>query len=623
MLSGCGKDVSIDDLTPLPQTLSETSLGNDDVLSNNSEVSQNTSMTIDVPDRFVEPVSPQENIIETKDVEDVEMEEQIKFVSAFPRKTEEEVVVCDHIKIELQNDGWDIFRPNPGVGDYRYGSSIIITKDGMDAYFAAPGDVSSELDCIVHKHSDDNGKTWSDESVVLTPMPLSRDGLSVCDPDIFYYDGYYYLGYTGTMDASKGGVANSAFVARSESLDGPFEKWNGSGWGGDPVPLVYNDGLWGCWGVGEPAFVVKDDRVYVYCTKAGACNAGGPLCKTLVYTANIRNSDWPAHLNFEGYAVDRTTGVSKFDNYTYQDSDSWDVVYDDAQEKFIAISTNRRFLPNSCLVYYESNNGVDFERVSELNTNVYCGSHNAGLVSDEYGHIKKRSNSFLAYSYGGVNNKWGAWATRLVPVDIVGVDELDRSEDGATNIAAVIERGDKSGMTLAASVRSDGLVKYTCVGANDLSGSYSYRDDSGDVDKIDVDHSVSSDAEKSAGITVSHDGANRQVKFCVLSSDAFASRGLMHGGIKRFFSPVDSYRLSLSDDYMVCLRPLMEYNDYTLYEFTQSDLLVYGVTYSSQNPGVCAVTTDGILHPISEGQALIVVSLQGGLSFSVNVNVVG
>ena len=112
---------------------------------------------------------------------------------------------------------------------------------GIDAWFAAPGDGEDEYDWVTYRHSDDGGKTWSDEKVVLSPSPNTPDALSICDPDAFYYDGYYYLGYTSTINKNEKGLCNSVFLARSKEPDGPYEKWNGSGYpyglAGEDIPL--------------------------------------------------------------------------------------------------------------------------------------------------------------------------------------------------------------------------------------------------------------------------------------------------------------------------------------------------------------------------------------------------
>ena len=118
-------------------------------------------------------------------------------------------------------------------------------------------------DAVSHRHSTDGGKTWGPETKTLCPTDGTLDELSCCDPGVAYWGGYYYIGYTSTVD--RRGSDNDVYVARGKTPTGPWEKWNGSGWGGDKVaPVIdYNAGA-DHYGAGEPCMVVKDDVVYFY-----------------------------------------------------------------------------------------------------------------------------------------------------------------------------------------------------------------------------------------------------------------------------------------------------------------------------------------------------------------------
>ena len=152
-----------------------------------------------------------------------------------------------NVYISAADEGQVVFRSSEGY--YRYGPSIMQYEDGSyDVWMSSPGNSSSQWDWIRYRHSED-GVTWTKDKVVLYPTPGSADQCSVCDPDVVYFDGYYYLAYTGTSDYRRGGMNNSAFVARSKNPDGPYEKWNGKGWGGSPKPfLKYEDNPNG-WGI--------------------------------------------------------------------------------------------------------------------------------------------------------------------------------------------------------------------------------------------------------------------------------------------------------------------------------------------------------------------------------------
>ena len=267
-----------------------------------------------------------------------------------------------HVTMKATDDGYDIFAPLDGKWGYRYGPSIMYYPDGsIDAWFATPG-TSGEWDWFTYKHSDDNGATWSKEVVVLRPTPDSMDHYSVCDPGVVYFGGYYYLGYTSTIVSTNGGINNNVFVARSTNPDGPYEKWNGTGWGGDPQPIVYFDEADSQWGAGEVSFVVVDETLYIY--YQWVCGEGR---FTKVSTAPATN-DWPAHMTYRGFGY-MATGSQ----------DSCDVVYIEDIGKFVAFSTYERFSANSGIALFESDDGIHFKQADIIRTNIAQFCHNMGI----------------------------------------------------------------------------------------------------------------------------------------------------------------------------------------------------------------------------------------------------
>ena len=399
----------------------------------------------------------------TEEAEDDEEKEEPEIISPY---------YDSHLKLSVTESGYDVFKPARGAGyDYRYGPSILLNDDGsMDAWFSSAGDGTQELDWILYLHSDDKGETWTDEKIVLSPTPNSKDAMSVCDPDVFYHDGYYYIGYTSTIDPTGQGICNNVFIARSENPDGPFLKWDGKGWGGPPEPLVCYDGVWNGWGVGEPSFVLLGDVLYVYTTRDAGAADNQRVRSTEVRTVKLDREDWPNELKFKGYAVIRTdtpkdpsanSSSPKYygEEYIYSDCDSWDVAYVEEYQKFVAVCTNRRFNSGSCLLYYDSNDGVYFERISELNENVICGCHNCGIMSDGSGHIKKGDPVMAGYAYAGQGgSSWGVWATRFAPLSI-GISNLpDRSEEELENMKVSMTRGSRRSSQDAIFITADNLV---------------------------------------------------------------------------------------------------------------------------------------------------------------------
>ena len=315
----------------------------------------------------------------------------------------------DAVQINNQT-GWQIF---PGQG-YRYGPSIIVNDDGsIDMWFAASCYDGKHWDQIRYRHSKDRGHTWEapDDEVVVTPTDGSPDLYSCCDPGAIRFGGYYYVGYTSVDNPP--GMRNHVFLARSKSPRGPYEKWNGKGWGGDPVPwLKYTGKDPNQWGCGEPSFVLKDGKLYAYYTWND-----GKLYVNLAVCNNPFVDDWPAHMVLKGHVLRHGDAPGE---------DSIDVKYVDELKRFVAVATyNRIFNVNSTISVWQSADGISWARMPFRGARVQTGAHNAGISGDETGHITKGMKTFVSYSYGwpgkdhtGQDFGWANWATFIDPITI-------------------------------------------------------------------------------------------------------------------------------------------------------------------------------------------------------------
>jgi len=307
--------------------------------------------------------------------------------------------------------GWVIFDPNIDGYAYRYGPSIMLNDDGtMDVWFASPGgpDPSgvNQWDWIRYKHSADGGKTWGEEEVVLKATGNSRDRYSVCDPGVIKIGSKYYLGVTAVDNEP--GMCNEVFVARGDSPTGPFEKWNGSGWGGNPYPIVIFREPKDAWGAGEPSFVVRDNTLFIYYTILSHDAEGKQIQQTHVATAVANDPNWPATIKHHGPVFDR------LDN-----EDSTDVKFVDAAGRFLAIGTASRFTADSFIAKRESADGFHWTAPEKITANLVPWLHNCGISGGPDGHLDIRQQNYLGYAYskeGGVN--WGFWHTNLHPIKI-------------------------------------------------------------------------------------------------------------------------------------------------------------------------------------------------------------
>ena len=336
----------------------------------------------------------------------------IVFLLCSCQKTEEEVVPLPEVieiteeekndteeregaRIEVPDEGQVIFYADEDY--YRYGPSIIEYEDGsMDAWFSSPGNNSTQWDWITYRHSE-NGEDWSYEQTVLRPTPGSKDQCSVCDPAVIYMNGYYYLGYTGTYDYEADGMNNSLFVARSEYPDGPFEKWNGTGWGGDPEPIIEYTGDPQGWGIGEPSFVIYGEDLYIYCSTIDL--NGGYIS---LYKADL-TEDWPTTIRFKNRVLVR--------DYI----DSLDVAYDEDQETFLGFSVYLRMSEKSRVILFGSSNGKNFEKLDTAKDLFENYAHNLGIAKSPEGHIRSDEMILIGYAYG---ENWGRWNTKFQKVTV-------------------------------------------------------------------------------------------------------------------------------------------------------------------------------------------------------------
>ncbi|MBQ7500378.1 MAG: hypothetical protein IJT91_05755 [Clostridia bacterium] len=322
---------------------------------------------------------------------------------------EEDIVPENCFTVTLEDEPWDIYTPYEEIGyGYRYGPSIMVTEnDTVNAWYSSLG-AFGQADFILHNSSSDGGHTWTDEDCALMPTADSWDSFSCCDPCAVYFGGYYYIAYTSTIDTK--GYCNSAFVARCDTIDGTYEKWNGSGWGGNsPMPFIRWDGIQQCWGIGEVSFVVMDDTLYIYYTMRDlernyACLA----------TADVNNENWPGELEYHGMAVDMDDEESGVE-----------FRYVDEYESFIAVSVASVRSKDSYLIVYTSQDGENYTATQRLTQGMHSFAHNPGLSGDERGHITDASNVLLGYAYG---DEWGTWATCLQKLSLIYSEKTDFSD---------------------------------------------------------------------------------------------------------------------------------------------------------------------------------------------------
>ena len=321
---------------------------------------------------------------------------------------------------------WAVTDATEGVGVFKYsGAGTIYLTDSRSYVDGVPAsdynfqarlrgsayNSSRYADSFAYWHSDDGGASWSAERDVFFGTEGSEDSWSVCDPGSAHFGGWYYLGYTSAK--GEPGVFNHCYLARSRTPLGPWYKWNGTGWGGEPAKVVAFDGDAREWGAGEPSIVVKDNTVYFYHswvegyseTQGGTEVVVKPSTrKTYVWTAPL-SDDWPAHLTFRGVAMDQTSLPS---------SDSADVKYVEDYDLYYAFHTYYRMTSLAKIAVWTSEDGINFTFRGNLGGTLQPGAHNMGVSGDGQGHIRLSEPQYVSYAYGG--SGWGNWNTWFAPL---------------------------------------------------------------------------------------------------------------------------------------------------------------------------------------------------------------
>lgn len=325
-----------------------------------------------------------------------------------------------YVQIDAVDTGIDIYTTVKGGGGYRYGPSMILNTDGsLDTWCATcgPGDI---WDMIGYTRLYDGGKRSSAEKLPIKPTAGGHDHYSTCDPGAIKFGGYYYVGYTTTLDSR--GVDNDICVARSKNPDGPYEKWTGSGWGVEPAPMIEYTENPDCWGAGEPSFVLMGDKLYIYYS----WNTSTPATRLAI--ADATDENWPATLEYMGDVIPAKSGGS----------DSADVKYSDEFGRFIAVYTSKRFSPDSFISVWESFDGMHFRQSSLVKANTAQNLHNCGISGRADGHIGAGDPVYLGYSY--LDTIEDGWATRLHAVRLTLADAPKTDDAAEENVAISFER---------------------------------------------------------------------------------------------------------------------------------------------------------------------------------------
>ena len=371
------------------------------------------------------------------------------------------------------------------------------------------------------------------------------------------------------------------------------------------------------WGYGEISFVELNGTLYMYYTLS---SAGGHF--TMVSTADALDENWPATMQSHGVAVGNGS------------NDSLDVKYVEEYGKFLAICTDSRLSPDSYLAFYESGDGITFERVDVVKENVYHYCHNSGMAGTKNGHITPDTPTFAAYAYG---KDWGVWNTRVQDFTLSLSDTIDLSEIGKQNIKAETARDMRDPDSLefvAISPREDDVV-YASARSNrvtlNIYACTSFQNRWTSLRKYAKELKMTSDNEdvatvRDGSLTVEIHGVGKAMitvefrgmitQVCVKVYDLNASTGAVTS-LAPFVT--DTYSLDHTNplSFNPQIKSIVTYDNATWIEAWGK---AHGITYEYDESKI-RVTAEGVVYPVVSGTHEVTVKC-AGFSYIAKVTVV-
>ncbi len=308
---------------------------------------------------------------------------------------------------------------------YAYAPSIIYDQGVYHVFFCSAGG-GGGYDYIRYTHSTD-GVTWSAPTVVITSSPVNGNNLAACDPSLVYFQGYYYLYYSGAYDTAPGVTQTVVHVARSVSITGPYEVYTIDGrWevSGNPKILIYpftkRDIAPPGYGAGQQAGIARDGKLVMWYNDDS-------VTKGSLYTYKVESLspvDW--HPN-----PDNITSIVQGMGH------SMDVKYDPVSRQYAIIQIVGFHTSNSSLGVRHSVDGISWGSYLELASasSFPDFAHNAGLLSDREGHLLPDTAlvAFGAPYDMQSTDTWTQWDLYGIWADL-SLNPGDLNGDGHVNI---------------------------------------------------------------------------------------------------------------------------------------------------------------------------------------------
>ncbi len=507
-----------------------------------------------------------------------------------------------YLKLEVQDSLGSVAYPEAGSGAAVFEPCFIQYKNGnIDGWYTVTGSNTGET-WIVHNAYDYNKKTWSAYKSVIQTESGTLDSYSVSQPSAIKVGDYYYIAYTGSSNNEEGtqGNCSGIFVARAANPEGPYQKWNGEGWGGAPRPFIYYDGPDTMQGASGASLIELDGTLYIYYTWNSADLSGNPVNEIRLAKSSAADQNWPGALQTYGSVCKGKGRTSDIE-----------VKYSEETGKMFAIGIESVSDEDSAIVCFEGNTPELLTRVSSVRSGVYNFISSIGISGSVNGHIRAQnvSTPFVMYSYESAAGNGYTYRISWSAARLYLAEHTDISgKPGYLNDGAYITStsgNDNEIMSIYAELAYQELMlgdtKSIALSVMDQKGNITALPESrktdvqfSDYDEeiIEIENLVCRPLK--SGVTkvkVALDGAYSYFTVAVYGDMNDKQESIT--SIQSFHDPV---RISFSDKSAVQLRALAVNSDGTCEEVYSN------ITYSGYDKDIININSEGNVIPVSEGK---------------------
>jgi hypothetical protein len=507
-----------------------------------------------------------------------------------------------YLKLEVKDSLGAVAYPEAGRGAADFAPCFIQYKNGdIDGWYTVSGAMTGET-WIVHNTYDSDKKTWSAYKGVIQTESGTLTSYSVSQPSAVKMGDFYYVAYTGSSNNEEGtqGNCSGIFVARAKQAEGPYEKWNGEGWGGSPKPFLYYDGPDTMQGAGGVSLVELDGTLYIYYTWNSADRTGTPVSEIRLDKASAQDPDWPGALQPYG-SVCKGKG---------QTSDL-EVKYSEETGKMFAVGIESVSDTDRAIVCFEGNTPEQLTRVSAVRSGIYNSISSIGISGSVNGHIRAPENGkpFIMYSYESMTGNGYTYRIGWAAAGLFLAEHTDISgkpgylTEGAYLTSSPVKETEI--MSVFADLGYQELVTDTTkpisLSVMDQKGNITPLPAARKAEVVFSDYDEDIIAIENAvcrplkgGITkvkVSLDGASSYFTVAV-----YENLNEKQERILSIDSFRDTVRVSLSEKSAVQLRAIAENSDGTYWEIYRD------ITYSGYDKEIVQINSEGTVTPLSEGK---------------------